>query len=209
MKEKVKAFMKRIAYAIYGCNPKRVCVFKTGTYDVEIVMDGPESALFASGVSGFKFALPTLEELAKLPITYVKYVGDADIENEQWSLQINRNRGTGTLIIVLNTDWRRDLLGVDYINVNDLSVKKMFAAKLTDLTVGVDLNLRKEHLSLLLEASGGLPETGWWRALGDGDTFFVEWRSPDNKLHSRIFSFDTFFEQYPDEEPGEIDYEEV
>lgn len=206
--QRVKAFMNRIADAISEHNPKRICVFKTGTYDVEVVMDGPDSALFASCFPDYEITHPTLEELAELPASCVKYVGDAEDYPDNKSLRINRNRGTGTLIVVLHTDWRRDFLGVDYVDEKYADPKKLFAAKLNDLTVYIDRNLRKEHLSLLLDASGGLPETGWWMARGYGKDFFVQWRDPENKLHDRVFAFDTFHEQYPDEEPEEIDYYE-
>jgi hypothetical protein len=206
--QRVKAFMDRIADAISEYDPKRVCVFKTGTYDVEVVMDGPDSALFASRFPDYELTHPTLEELVELPTSCVKYVGDAEDYFDNKSLRINRNCGTGTLIVVLHTDWRRDFLGVDYVDEKYAVPKKLFAAKLNDLTVYIDRNLRKEHLSLLLDASGGLPETGWWIARGGETEFWVYWRDPEDRLHERIFSFDTFFEQYPDEEPEEIDYYE-
>ncbi|MBQ2851362.1 MAG: hypothetical protein IJE77_12840 [Thermoguttaceae bacterium] len=206
--QRVKAFMDRIADAIFEHNPKRVCVFKSGTYDVEVVMDGPDSALFASCFPDYELTHPTLEELAELPTSCVKYVGDAEDYFDNKSLRINRNRGTGTLIVVLHTDWRRDLLGVDYVDEKYADPQKLFAAKLNGLTVYVDRGLRKEHLSFLLDASGGLPETGWWIARGNETEFWVYWRDPEDRLHERIFSFDTFFEEYPDEEPEEIDYYE-
>ena len=208
MKKSVETFMNRIADAISEHNPKRVCIFKTGTYDVEVVMDGPDSALFASCFPDYEITHPTLEELAELPASCVKYVGDAEDYFDNKSLRINRNCGTGTLIVVLHTDWRRDFLGVDYVDEKYAVPKKLFAAKLNGLTVYVDRDLRKEHLSLLLDASGGFPETGWWIARGDETNFWVYWRDPEDRLHERIFSFDTFFEQYPDEEPEEIDYYE-
>jgi hypothetical protein len=164
--------------------------------------------LFASRFPDYELTHPTLEELVELPTSCVKYVGDAEDYFDNKSLRINRNCGTGTLIVVLHTDWRRDFLGVDYVDEKYAVPQKLFAAKLNDLTVYIDRNLRKEHLSLLLDASGGLPETGWWIARGNETEFWVYWRDPEDRLHERIFSFDTFFEQYPDEEPEEIDYYE-
>lgn len=61
---------------------------------------------------------------------------------------------------------------------------------------------------MLLDASGGLPETGWRMARGYGKDFGVQWRDSEGGLHEKIFAFDTFLGQYPDEELEEIDYNE-
>lgn len=207
MKDALRIFMERIGDAVEEHNPGRVCVSKTGNYDVGIEMDGPDDALFYSNVGDYELTIPTFEEIAALPITCVKFVGDANFESEYKSLRINRRAGAGTLLVVLNADWRRDLLGVDYVDVEKRSPKEMFAETIDGVKVWVNRELRKEHLNKLLDASGGLPENGWWLADFDGNAFYVYWREPDNSLRMRTFSFDTFFECFPEDLIEEVDYE--
>ena len=203
----VEAFMDRIADAISEHNPKRVCVFKTGTYDVEVAMDGPDNATFASNFSDLEFAIPELDELAKLPITDCKYIGAASLDNETSCLHINRRQGVGTLVVVLNADWRRDLLGVDYENFREMSAYELLREKYDGVKVFIDLELQKSVLEHLLDASGGIPSTGLWIAGRYYDTFMVQWGVPNGDFHFRCFDCDTLFERMRDDKIEEIDYE--
>lgn len=207
MDTKVKTFMNRIADAISEHNPKRVCIFKTGTYDVEVVMDGPDDATFASNFADLRLAIPELDELAKLPITDCKYIGAASLYNDTHSLRINRRQGVGTLVVVLNADWRRDLLGVDYEDFREMSAGELFRKKYDGVKVFIDLKLQKDVLEHLLDASGGIPSTGLWLAGCYYDTFMVQWGVPNGDFHFRCFDCVTLFEQMRDDKIEEIDYE--
>ena len=206
MKEEVKAFMKRIADAISEYNPKRVCVFKTGTYDVEVAMDGPDDATFASNFADFKLAIPESDELAKLPITDCKYIGAASLDNETSCLRISRRQGVGTLVVVLNADWRRDLLGVDYEDFCEMSVGELLRKEYNGVKVFIDLELQKSVLEHLLDASGGIPSTGLWIAGRYYDTFMVQRGVPNGDFHFRCFDCDTLFERMRDDKIEEVDY---
>lgn len=205
--QKVKTFMNRISDAISEYDPKRVCVFKTGTYDVEIAMDGPNDATFASNFADLILAIPELDELAKLPITDCKYIGAASLYNDTHSLRINRRQGVGTLVVVLNADWRRDLLGVDYEDFREMSVGELFRKKYDGVKVFIDLKLQKDVLEHLLDASGGIPSTGLWLAGRYYDSFMVQWGVPNVDFHFRYFDCVTLFERMRDDEIEEIDYE--
>lgn len=206
MDAKIKTFMDRIADAISEYNPKRVCVFKTGTYDVEVTMDGPDNATFASNFADFKFVIPELDELAKFPVADCKYIGAASLGNETSCLRINRRQGVGTLVVVLSDDWRRDLLGVDYEDFHEMSVGELLREKYDGVKVFIDLELQKSVLEHLLDASGGIPSTGLWIAGRYYDTFMVQWGVPNVDFHFRCFDCDTLFERMRDDKIEEVDY---
>ena len=206
MKEEVKAFMNRIDDAISEHNPKRVCVFKTGTCDVEVAMDGPDNATFASNFADFKFVIPELDELAKFPVADCKYIGAASLDNETSCLRINRRQGVGTLVVVLCDDWRRDLLGVDYEDFREMSISELLHEKYDGVKVFIDLELQKSVLEYLLDASGGIPSTGLWIAGRYYDTFMVQWGNPNGDFHFRCFDCDTLFERMRDDKIEEVDY---
>lgn len=203
----VEAFMNRIADAISEHNPKRVCVFKTGTYDVEVAMDGPDDATFASNFADLRLAIPELDELAKLPVADCKYIGAALLYNDTHSLRINRRQGVGTLVVVLNADWRRDLLGVDYEDFREMSAGELFRKKYDGVKVFIDLKLQKDVLEHLLDASGGIPSTGLWLAGRYYDSFMVQWGVPNVDFHFRCFDRVTLFELMRDDKIEEVDYE--
>lgn len=203
----VEAFMKRIDYIISIINPKCICVFKTGTYDVEIAMDGPDNATFASNFADFKLAIPELKELTKFPISCYEFIGAASFDNESSCLRINRRQGVGTLVVVLNADWRRDLLGVDYEDFHEMSAYELLRKKYDGVKVFIDLELQKSVLEHLLDASGGIPSTGLWIAGRYCDTFMVQWGVPNGDFHFRCFDCDTLFEKMRDDKIEEIDYE--
>ena len=206
MDAKIKTFMDRIADAISEYNPKRVCVFKAGTYDVEVVMDGPDNATFASSFADFKLAIPELNELAELSISCYEFIGAASLDNESSCLRINRRQGVGTLVVVLNADWRRDLLGVDYENFREMSAYELLREKYDGVNVFIDLELQKSVLEHLLDASGGIPSTGLWIAGCYCDTFMVQWGVPNGDFHFRCFDCDTLFERMRDDKIEEVDY---
>lgn len=214
MDAKVKEFMNRIAGAISEYDPKRVCVFKTGTYDVEVVMDGPDNATFASNLADFKLAIPELDELAKLPVADCKYVGAASLDYETSCLRIDRVTKIpggfeplgGTLVVVLNADWRRGLLGVDYEDFREMSAYELLREKYDGVKVYIDLELQKSVLEHLLLASEGIPSTGLWIAGRYYDTFMVQWGVPNEDFHFRCFDADTLFERMRDDKIEEIDY---
>lgn len=212
--QKVKTFMNRISDAISEYDPKRVCVFKTGTYDVEIAMDGPDDATFASNFADLILAIPELDELAKLPITDCKYIGAASLDYETSCLRINRvpkipggfESLGGTLVVVLNADWRRGLLGVDYEDFREMSAYELLREKYDGVKVYIDLELQKSVLQHLLLASGGIPSTGLWIAGRYCDTFMVQWGVPNGDFHFRCFDCDTLFERMRDDKVEEVDY---
>lgn len=213
--QKVKTFMNRISDAISEYEPKRVCVFKTGTYDVEIAMDGSDNATFASNFADFKLAIPELHELAALPIADCKYVGAASLDYETSCLRIDRvpkipggfEPLVGTLVAVLNADWRRELLDVDYEDIREMSAYELLREKYDGVKVYIDLELQKSVLQHLLLASGGIPSTGLWIAGRYYDTFMVQWGVPNEDFHFRCFDADTLFERMRDDKIEEIDYE--
>lgn len=206
MKEEVKAFMKRIADAISEYEPKRVYVFKTGTYDVEVAMDGPNDATFASSFADFKLAIPELRELVELPVADVKFIGEATLDSEASSLRVNLRQGVGTLVVVLNADWRRELLGVDYEDFREMEIGELLKAKYDVVKVYIDLGLQKSALEFLLLTSGGIPSTGLWIAGRYCDTFMVQWGVPNGDFHFRCFDCDTLFERMRDDKIEEVDY---
>lgn len=206
MDAKVKTFMNRIADAISKHNPKRVCVFKTGTYDVEVAVDGPDNATFASNFADFKFVIPELDELVKFPVADCKYIGAASLDNETSCLRINRRQGVGTLVVVLNADWRRELLGVDYEDFREISIGELLREKYDGVKVFIDLDLQKSVLEFLLLKSGGIPSTGLWIAGRYYDTFMVQWGVPNGDFHFRCFDCDTLFERMRDDKIEEVDY---
>lgn len=215
--EDIKALFNNEIGTIEWRDPKRVCVFKTGTYDVEIVMDGPDNATFASKFPGFKLAIPESYELAELPVADYKYVGAASLDYETSCLRINRVLPPiipgelepplgGTLVVVLNADWRRELLGVDYEDFREMSIDELLREKYDGVKVFIDLDLQKSVLEFLLLESGGIPSTGLWIAGRYYDTFMVQWGEPNGDFHFRCFDCDTLFERMRDDKIEEVDY---